>query len=304
MQVFIDIVQNFLDGIMVGSSYALLGLGFALIFGVMRRVNLAYGSTILIGVFAGSTLLRLMPGQPILALLITIGMTVMAGIYVERLCFRTIPQEAALASMVSSFAIWMQLDEFVIQSPWSQTYAYPFPSPFELGSLEFGPFVARIDYLLMWGSALVVMLALWWIVYGTRFGRSMRAVSNNIDAARMLGLNVYRIGFQAFLLASVIGGLAGYLIAVSQQQVTPHFGLWATTKGLIAMIIGGMGSIPGAIVGGLLLGIAEIQAGWFLGAEYRELVAYFLLFAFLIFRPGGMFGQAGGDGIGAEAQRA
>ncbi len=303
MQILIDVVQNFLDGIMVGSSYALLGLGFSLTFGVMRRVNLAYGSTILIGVFAGSTLLRLMPGHPILALLITIGMTVVAGIYVERLCFRAIPQEAALASMVSSFAIWMQLDEFVIQSPWSQTYAYPFPSPFDLGSLEFGPFAARIDYLLMWFSALAVMLALWWIVYGTGFGRSMRAVSNNIDGARMLGLNVNKINFRAFLLASVIGGLAGYLIAVSQEQVTPHFGLWATIKGLIAMIIGGMGSIPGAIVGGLLLGITEIQAGWFLGAEYRELVAYLLLFAFLIFRPGGLFGRTGGDGIGTDAQR-
>ncbi len=304
MQVFIDIVQNFLDGIMVGSSYALLGLGFSLIFGVLRRVNLAYGSTILIGVFAGSTLLRVMPGQPILALLATIGMTVMAGIYVERLCFRLIPQEAVLASMVSSFAIWMQLDELVIQSPWSQTYAYPFPSPFDLGTLELGPFVARIDYLLMWGAALVVMLALWWIVFRTRFGRSTRAVSSNIDAARMLGLNVHRIGFQAFVLASVIGGIAGYLIAVSQQQVTPYFGLWATIKGLIVMIIGGMGSIPGAIVGGLLLGVVEIQADWYLGAGYRELVAYFLLFAFLIFRPGGIFGRTGGDGIGADADRA
>ncbi len=304
MQVVIDIVQNLLDGIMVGSSYALLGLGFTLIFGVLRRVNLAYGSTILIGVFAGSTLLRVMPGQPILALLITIGMTVIAGIYVERLCFRLIPQEAVLASMVSSFAIWMQLEELVVQSPWSQTYAYPFAAPFELGSLEIGPFVARIDYLMMWVSALIVMAALWWIVYRTRFGRSMRAVSNNIDAARMLGLNVHRIGFRAFLLASVIGGIAGYLIAVTQEQVTPFFGLWATIKGLIAMIIGGMGSIPGAIVGGLLLGIAEIQAAWFLGAEYRELVASLILFAFLIFRPGGIFGSTGGDGIGAEAQRA
>jgi branched-chain amino acid transport system permease protein len=304
MQVFIDIVQNFLDGIMVGSSYALLGLGFSLIFGVLRRVNLAYGSTILIGVFAGSTLLRLMPEQHILAFLITIGMTMVAGIYVERLCFRPIPQEAALASIVSSFAIWMQLDELVIQSPWSQTYAYPFASPLNLGSLEFGPFIARIDYLVMWGSALIVMLVLSWIVFGTRFGRSMRAVSNNVDAARMLGINVHRIGFQAFLLASVIGGLAGYLIAISQQQVTPYFGLWATIKGLIVMIIGGMGSIPGAIVGGLLLGVVEIQADWYLGAEYRELVAYFLLFAFLICRPGGMFGRTGGDGIGAYSHRA
>lgn len=304
MQIFINIVQNFLDGIMVGSSYALLGLGFSLIFGVLGRVNLAYGSTILVGVFAGSTMLRLMPGHPILALLITICSTVLAGIYVERLCFRAIPQRAALASMVSSFAIWMQLDEFVIQSPWSQTYAYHFPAPFELGLLEYGPFVARVDYLLMWGSALVAMVALWWIVSYTQFGRSMRAVSNNINAARMLGLNVHWIGFQAFLLASVIGGLAGYLIAVSHQQVTPYFGLWATIKGLIVMIIGGMGSIPGAIVGGLLLGIAEIQADWFLGAEFRELIAYLLLFVFLIFRPRGLFGQTRGAGIGADAQRA
>jgi branched-subunit amino acid ABC-type transport system permease component len=304
VQTVIDIVQNLLDGIMVGSSYALLGLGFSLIFGVLRRVNLAYGSTILVGVFAGSTLLAAMPGQPLLALAITIGMTVIAGIYVERLCFRLIPQEAVLASMVASFAIWMQLDELVAQSPWSQTYAYPFAAPFELGSLEFGPFAARIDQLLMLGAALLVMAALWWIIYRTRFGRAMRAVSNNIGAARMLGLNVHRIGFQAFLLASVIGGIAGYLIAVTQEQVTPFFGLWATLKGLIAMIIGGMGSIPGAIVGGLLLGIVEFQADWFLGAEYRELVAYLILFAFLIFRPGGIFGLAGGDGVGAEAQRA
>ena len=126
----------------------------------------------------------------------------------------------------------------------------------------------------------------------------------NRDLARLLGLDVHRIAFQAFVLASVIGGLAGYLIAISQQQVTPYFGLWATIKGLIAMIIGGMGSIPGAIVGGLLLGVTELQADWFLGAEFRELAAYFLLFAFLIFRPGGVFGRTGGDGIGAEAQRA
>jgi branched-chain amino acid transport system permease protein len=304
MQIFIDIVQNALDGMMVGASYALLGLGFTLIFGVLKRVNLAFGSTILVGVFAGSTLLRLMPGQPVLALLATVGMTVIAGIYVERLCFRAIPQKATLASMVSSFAIWMQLDEFVIQSPWSQTYAYAFPAPFELGSLEFGPFVVRIDYLLMWGTALVVMAALWWIVSWTRFGRSMRAISNNVEGARMLGIDVHRVGFQAFLLASVIGGLAGYLFAISQEQITPHFGLWATIKGLIAMIIGGMGSIPGAIVGGLILGIAEIQADWFFGAQFRELVAYFMLFAFLTFRPGGIFHGSGGEGTGAEAHRA
>ena len=133
MQTLINILQNCLDGIMVGSTYALLGLGFSLIFGVLGRVNLAYGSTILVGVFAGSTTLSALPGHPILALVVTIAATGLVGIYVERLCFRAIPQKAALASMVSSFAIWMQLDEFVIQSPWSQMYSYSFQAPVEFG---------------------------------------------------------------------------------------------------------------------------------------------------------------------------
>ncbi len=304
LSLLVDIIQNCLDGIMVGSSYALLGLGFALVFGVLRRLNLAFGATILVGVVAGSTLQRLMPGQPIFVFLITILMTVVAGVYVERLCFRAIGQKAALASMVSSFAIWMQLEEMVIQTPWSQTYTYPFPPPFAATTFEIAPFAIRTDYLLMWVSALVMMVLLTWIIYRTRFGRAMRAVAHNPDAARMLGLEVHRVGFQAFLLASVVGGVAGYLIAISQQQVTPIFGLWATIKGLIAMIIGGMGSLPGAIVGGILLGVAEIQADWFLGAEFRELVAYVLLFAFLIFRPGGLFGAAGGGTPGSDAQRA
>ena len=104
--------------------------------------------------------------------------------------------------------------------------------------------------------------------------------------------------------SALVGGLAGYLIAISQQQVTPFFGLWATIKGLMAMIIGGMGSIPGAIVGGMLLGVVEIQAGWFLGSEFQDLVAYFLLFVFLIVRPAGLFGAPGSEEWASQAQRA
>ncbi len=304
MQVVIDVIQNFLDGIMVGASYALLGLGFSLIFGVLRRLNLAFGPTILIGVFAGSTTLAFLPEQPLLAFVITILMTMAAGVYVERLCFRAIRQEAALASMVSSFAIWMQLEEMVIQSPWSQLYQYSFPAPFAMESLELGQFRVRTDYLLIWVSTAILTLLVSWVIYRTRFGRTMRAVAHSAHAARMLGLNIHRVGFQAFLLASAIGGLAGYLIAISQQQLTPFFGLWATIKGLIAMIIGGMGSIPGAIVGGMLLGVVEIQAEWFLGSEFRDLVAYFLLFVFLIVRPAGLFGAPGSEEWASQAQRA
>ncbi len=304
MQFLVDIVQNSLDGMMVGASYALLGLGFTLVFGLLRRLNLAFGSIILVGVFGGSTVQTYLPNQPLIVFAITIGLTIIAGIYVERLCFRAIGQGAALASMVSSFAIWMQLEEIVVQSPWSQSYTYPFRPPFEMGTLELGAFLIRVDYLLIWLSTAVMTLGLFAIVYGTRFGRSMRAVAQHPEAARVLGLNIHRIAFQAFVLASAIGGVAGYLIAMSQQQVTPHFGLWATIKGLIAMLIGGIGSIPGTLVGGVVLGVAEIQADWFLGSEYRDLVAYGLLFAVIILRPGGLWVVSGGDAWASDTERA
>ena len=106
-----------------------------------------------------------------------------------------------------------------------------------------------------------------------------------------MGINIAAVTFFAFALASAIGGVAGYLIVSADAQITPLFGLWATFKGLIAMMLGGMGSIPGAILGGLLLGVVEAHSIWYLGTEYRDLSAYFLLFLFLVFRPGGLMGQ-------------
>ena len=118
----------------------------------------------------------------------------------------------------------------------------------------------------------------------------MRAVAENPKAARLTGINVSRVSSAIFTLSSAFGGFVAYFIALSLHQITPGFGLWATVKGLIVMILGGMGSIPGAIVGGLLLGIIELQALWYLGAGYRDMAAYLILFLFLIARPRGLFG--------------
>ena len=107
-----------------------------------------------------------------------------------------------------------------------------------------------------------------------------------------MGINIDAVMFWAFAMVSAIGGIAGFLILATDQQVTPYFGLWATFKGLIAMMLGGMGSLPGAILGGLILGIVETQSLWYLGNDYKDLSAYFLLFLILIIRPGGIFGHA------------
>ncbi len=284
----VDFVQNTLDGILVGSSYSLLAIGFTLIFGVMRRLNLSYGPSIMLGIFAGTLIYVELEAGLLAVAAATLAGAVLAGIYVERICFRAVRRGAALASMVSSFAIWMQLEEAVTVIFPERTYPFP---PLADFALEPGPFFVRGDHLVMFACAAVSTVLLHLLLYRTRFGLALRAVSKNPAAAAFVGINTGLVLFSAFALASAMGGIAGYLIAAGDQQITPYFGLWATFKGLIAMTLGGMGSIPGAIAGGLLLGIIEAHCGWYLGTEYRDLAAYAVLFAFLVFRPGGLFAQ-------------
>lgn len=284
----VDFIQNSLDGVTVGSSYALLAIGFTLIFGVMRRLNLAYGSSIMLGAFVGTWFFMEFKIGAVMVAIVTIIGAVLVGAYVERLCFWAVWQRAALASMVSSFAIWMQLEEIAIVLLPNRTY--PFPGLTSSPSLTFGPLFVRVEHLWTLAIALALMITLHLVLYRTSFGLSLRAVAENPQAARYMGLNVEAIMFWAFILVSAIGGVAGYLILATDQQITPFFGLWATFKGLIAMMLGGMGSLSGAILGGLLLGIIEMQSAWYLGGGYRDLSAFFLLFLILVFRPGGLLG--------------
>lgn len=284
----VDFIQNTLDGIFVGSSYSLLAIGFTLIFGVMRRLNLAYGPSIMLGIFAGTLLHVEFEAGLFAVAAATLAGAVLAGLYVERICFWAVRRGAALASMVSTFAIWMQLEEVVTVLFPERTYPFP---PLAEFFLEYGDLFVRGDHLIMFVCAAAITAALHLFLYRSRFGLALRAVSRNPAAAAFVGINTGLVLFGAFALASAIGGVAGYLIAAADQQVTPFFGLWATFKGLIAMTLGGMGSIPGAIAGGLLLGIIEAHSGWYLGTEYRDLAAYGVLFTFLVFRPGGLFAQ-------------
>jgi len=285
----IDVVQNTIDGVMIGSSYALLALGFTLIFGVMRRLNLSYGPSIMIGAYLGTLVYVQLSAGPVVVIAATVIGAVLAGVYVERLCFAPMAAGAGIASMVSSFAIWMQLEQAAILVLPNHTYAFP---PLATGApLTLGPFLLRVDHLIMLGCALALSAGVQLLLYRSRFGLALRAIINNPVAAHLVGINVKTAVMLAFALASALGGIAGYLVLATDQQVTPMFGMWATFKGLIAMMIGGLGSIPGAIVGGLVLGIVEAQSQWYFGPQVRDIFAYVLLFACLVLRPGGLLGE-------------
>ncbi len=285
----VDFFQTTLDGISIGSAYALIALGFTLIFGVMRRINLSYGPSIMLGAFAGTWIFVTLEAQPWQVAAATIVGTILVGMYVERLCFWAIRKDAAVASMVSSFVIWMQLEEVATILLPGRTY--PFPKLFSAGGVEVGPYFLRMEHVTTLAVVAIVLVLLRLLLFRTRFGLALRAVSEDPAAAAYMGIRPSHITFRAFMLASLIGGVAGYLLLASDQQVTPYFGLWATFKGLIAMMLGGMGSFRGAVVGGLLLGVIEAQTQWYLGNAFKDLGAYLVLFMVLVLRPGGLLGQ-------------
>ncbi|MFA7503361.1 MAG: branched-chain amino acid ABC transporter permease [Burkholderiaceae bacterium] len=288
MAAWVDIVQNTVDGLMIGSSYALLALGFTLIFGVMRRLNLAYGPAIMLGVTAGA-FLHARYGAPVwVVVLASVAAAVIVGLYVERLCFAALGPRAATASMVSSFAIWMQLEEAATFLLPRHTNAYP--ALIDAAPLTVGPLFARVEHLAMAAVAIIVAIALHFGLYRTRAGLALRASIDHPVSARLVGIDLRSVSLAAFALASLIGGMTGVLIAAAETQVTPMLGMWATMKGLVAMMLGGLGSLRGALAGGLLLGMVEAHGQWYFGPEIRELLAYLLLFGVIVIRPGGLFG--------------
>ena len=283
MALLADLVQNTLDGLALGSTYALLALGFTLIFGVLRRANLAYGPAIMFGAYAATWVSLNFQASLILLGVVTVFVTVLAGAYVERLCFAPHRQGAAAAAMVGSFALWMQFEELATLA--LPRHLYAFPALYDGGPFALGPFIVRVDSLFILLVTVAACAAMWMVLYRTRFGIAVRAVIDNPRAAGLAGIDVARVFMLVFALASALGGIAGFLVAASQEQVTPMLGMWSTLKGMLAMMLGGLGSLPGAVAGGLALGLIEAHAHWFLGPQLRDFVVYLLLFVLLALRP-------------------
>ncbi len=294
-----EFLQTVINGLSAGAAYALLGVGFTLMFGVMRRLNLSYGATLMFGGYLGALLAAkagsALPGGVLvlLAAIVTVAGATLAGLYVERLCFAPLRGRSAVAAMVSSFAVWMQIEE--LSSLMLPLHTNPYPAPFDLASVELAGLTLRAEDPLTLVVGALAGLLLHRLLFGSRFGLALRTLSDSEAAAQAVGIDVRRITLLAFVLASALGGIGAWLVLMSNQQVTPMFGMWSTAKGLVAMMLGGLGSIPGAIVGGLLLGLVEAFGQALFGPQVRELITYGLLFLVLVVRPGGLYGRATND---------
>lgn len=296
---FIDLLQTIIDGMLFGSTYALVAIGFTLIWGLLRILNLAHGETVMVGMFVGMLSAKV-AGLPFAVgvFLAMLGGAVV-GLGVDRICYRPLRKAHELAPMIATLGFWILLEEIFTKiyfNVWFRDYV-DFPNPFDGSAVELGQLRLRLDYLVTLGVGIVLVLGLFVLVYRTRFGLAMRMVAEDHDIGSLMGVNVGRVLTGAFLLSAAYGGAAGYLLGMTSNLAGPYAGSQAVVKGLFSMILGGAGSIAGAIVGGLTLGVVELVSSFMFSFSYRDAIAMLVLFAVLVLRPQGLIGQPTVDRI-------
>jgi branched-chain amino acid transport system permease protein len=284
-------MQQLLNGLFIGSIYALFAIGFTLVFGILDRLNLAHPSVFAVAAFVGIELVADTGLSVWVALPIVLVIGAVLGFIIERVAFRPLKNrpDAHFAGLISSIAL---AGVFIALLQWRygpDTRRFPagsFPDqPIEL----LGATVTMLQVAILLISV-VLMVGLTWLVARSRLGRAMRAVAENPTAARVLGVNVDRVTSVTFAISSALGAVAGVLFALNVNSAQLGMGSAIELKGLAVIIVGGMGSLPGALVGGLLLGLAEVFAVQYIGSSWRDLIAFGLLFVILLLRPQGLFG--------------
>ena len=285
--------ESLIDGLLFGSGYALIGIGFTLIFGLMQKFNLAYGPTAIAGAYLGLALHRL-TGEAVPSYGLFIVAVVGAGMIgwlVYQFCFRFMPKEYELAPLMSSMGMLILIEEIIAHLTDAQPFE--FPNPLLYGAFEFadGDLYLRHDYLLLAAMALAVLGLLYYLIFHTPLGLATRAISQQPVAAQLCGVTIERVNTLVFVISSAIAGATGFMTAMTIGTIVPGLASVLTVKGLVVAVLGGLGSIPGALIGGLLLGMLETGSNYLFGATIRDIVAYLVLFSVLVMRPAGLLGK-------------
>jgi branched-chain amino acid transport system permease protein len=259
----------------------------------MHKLNMAYAAASIGGAYSGLLLLKVMAGAPpaLVFFCAFLGGGVL-GYLVYLTCFHFIPLSSPLATLMSTVGMLLLVDEIIVHL----TNGVPqnYPAMFDDVMLRAGDITLRGDLLLVFGVSMVAMAALLALLYRTRLGLATRAVSQQAVAAQLCGIRVGQVNAMTFVVTGLLGGLAGAMIGASVGTLSPLLTTPLTVKGLIVTVIGGLGSIPGAIIAGLLVGGLENLVQYWRGVTERDLYIMMLLFVFLVFRPGGLFAAKAG----------
>ncbi len=284
--------QQIFNGLALGMGYALIAVGYSLIFGILRLVNFSHGAVYAFGAEIAMIFIGLKFGV-FPGIIVAMVLTGLLGICIDKVALEPLRKKKSkpIASLITTIGISNIITNLLIVFLGSEKRN--FPSIFTEGNVKIVNTVLTYTQIMMCMVSLVLMLILMFIVYKTKLGLAMRATEQNSKAAMMMGININFVISFTFFLAGLCATIAGSLVGGYYQIVYPNMGFMAGLKAFAAAVLGGIGSLPGALLGGLIVGVSESMAATFLGSTYRDAIAFVILIIVLIVKPNGLFGKKG-----------
>lgn len=292
MEVLHQVLQQLINGISLGSIYALIALGYTMIYGIIKLINFAHGDIYMVGAYIGFFAITQAHLSIVPSLLISLVVTGALGMLVERLAYKPLRHAPRISVLITAIGVsfFLEYTTMYFVSPTPRTFPTMFGDvAVTIDSL--GGIVINGQQMLILGITAVLMVILTYIVQRTKTGKAMRAASFDTETAELMGINSDRIISITFGIGSALAAVAGVLVGIYYNSIDPLMGIMPGLKAFVAAVLGGIGILPGAVVGGLILGVVEAFVSGFISSTFRDAAAFAILILVLLVRPTGIFGK-------------
>ena len=289
MEVTQQVLQQLINGISLGSIYALIALGYTMIYGIIKLINFAHGDIYMVGAYIGFFSITQAGLGVIPSLMISLVTTGLLGMAVERIAYRPLRHAPRISVLITAIGVsfFLEYTSMYFVSPTPRT----FPALFGDVAVDFMGIVINGQQMLILGITAILMVVLTYIVQRTKTGKAMRATSFDTETAELMGINSDRIISITFGIGSALAAVAGVLVGIYYNSIDPLMGIMPGLKAFVAAVLDGIGILPGAVVGGLILGVVEALVSGFLSSTFRDAAAFAILILVLLVRPTGLFGK-------------